>query len=215
MGSHNTLTTSSSNTDFRTSTKEPALQKCVYVGIIAVSKPVQRDSDARQILELSGFNWLILSKLTAALSFWAPIGFSRGWRNINFSCRTHLCGKYSLSKWFADRVNSKWLCEIFAFWPQFFPQQPWKSYVMKSLREIDRFGPKFVLSKPGQRFVSLVWNPRRNGKNDIRLFVDLCLLQLFCERIFSLFRRQNVLAATYRMWGTTTAGCTRMSWHET
>lgn len=149
-----------------------------------------------RILELSGFNWLILSKLTAALSFWAPIGFSQGWRNIDFSCCIHLWGKYSLSKPCVDRANSELLCEIIAFCPKFFPQQRWKSYMMKSLREGDRFGPKFVLSEPCQRFVSLVWNPRRNGKIDILLFVDLCLLQLFCERIFSLFRQQNVLAAT-------------------
>ena len=115
-----------------------------------MSKPVQRDSDARQILELSGFNWLILSKLTAALSFWAPIGFSRGWRNISFSCRTHLCGKYSLSKWFADRVNSKLLCEIIAFWPQFFPQQPWKSYVMNVWEKLTGLGRNLCFLCPAK-----------------------------------------------------------------
>lgn len=115
-----------------------------------MSKPVQRDSDARQILELSGFNWLILSKLTAALSFWAPIGFSRGWRNISFSRRTHLCGKYSLSKWFADRVNSKLLCEIIAFWPQFFPQQPWKSYVMNVWEKLTGLGRNLCFLCPAK-----------------------------------------------------------------
>ena len=93
MGSHNALTTSSSNTD---------LQKCVYVGTHGCQNLSIVTRIRARILELSGFNWLILSKLTAALSFWAPIGFSQGWRNIDFSCCIHLGGNIS----FQNRVST-------------------------------------------------------------------------------------------------------------